>query len=68
MADPGVQVDGMAFFPVEAFDQLIWAATLPLRPKITAFLFGSHLENFKLIFEISTQALFHDFLQTFRLN
>ena len=68
MADPGIQVNGIAFFTVKDFDQLIWAANFPLRPKITAFLFGSHLENFKLIFEISTQALFHDFLQTFRLN
>ena len=68
MADPGAQVDGVAFLSVKASDQLIWVATLPLRLEIAASLFGSHLENFKLIFEISTQALLHDFLEAFWLN
>ena len=68
MADPGAQVDRVAFLSVEASDQLIWVATLPLRLKVAASLFGSHLENFKLIFEISTQALLHDFLEAFWLN
>ena len=68
MADPGAQINGVAFLSVEASDQLIWAPTLFFGFEVAAALFGSHLENFELIFEISTQALLHDFLETFWRN
>ena len=63
MADPGIQVDGMAFFSEEASDQLIWVATIPLGSKVATTLLGCHLENFELIFELSTEALLHNLLQ-----